>query len=65
MNQSLYEHALATERYIVAEKYNFVKNSRAPESHVTIRIRTYKSEDFHSLTNHYMYVEVPLPIECN
>ena len=76
MNQALYEHTLATECYIVAncfefieEKYNFVKNSRAPEraheSLVTIRIRTYKSEDFHSLTNHYMYLEVPLPIECN
>ena len=72
MNQALYEHTLATECYIVAnffefieEKYNFVKNSRAPESHVTIRIRTYKSEDFHLLTNHYMYLEVPLPIECN
>ena len=76
MNQALYEHNLATECYIVAnffefieEKYNFVKNSRAPERAdeclVTIRIKTYNSEEFHSLANHYMHLEVPLPIECN
>ena len=76
MNQALYEHTLATECYIVAnffefieEKYNFVKNSRAPEREheclVTIRISTHNSEEFHSLTNHYMYLEVTLPIEYN
>ena len=76
MNQALYEHNLATECYIVAnffefieEKYNFVKKSReserAHECIVTIKIMTHNSEDFHSLTNHYMYLEVPLPIECN
>ena len=77
MNQALYEHTLATECYIVAnffefieEKYNFVKNSRAPEREheclvTMIRISTHNSEEFHSLTNHYMYLEVTLPIEYN
>ena len=65
-----------SECYIVAnffefieEKYNFVKNSHAPESarecFVTIRRSTHDSEDFHSLINHYMYLEVTLSIEYN
>ena len=65
-----------TECYIVVnffefieEKYNFVKNSHAHESarecFVTIRRSTHDSEDFHSLINHYMYLEVTLSIEYN
>ena len=67
---------LATECYVVAnffkfieEKYYFVKNSRASERAreclVTIKRSTHDSEDLHSLTNHYMYLEVTLPIEYN
>ena len=53
----------------IEEKYNFVKNSRAPESarecFITIRRSTHDSEDFHSLIDHYMYLEVTLSIEYN
>ena len=51
----------------IEEKYNFVKNLRAPECKreclVTMKRNTCDNEDLHSLTNLHMYVKFNLIVE--